>query len=182
MEGVAGFKPALEELTGFSFCGGRVHGGPFWWQLGAALEAPVSKRFGDALLVALGALVLKQPPPHHLADFGFVVGYQILGHASHDFGNALLPLEIPIGHLDLAAGQADDRCSSGSSSHGHSEILEKCIEGLSQPPMTIDKVQHFVKEEEHATASRSEEASQGLCPRRCGLRHSPQRLNPSVPG
>src|SRR5262249_43206652 len=75
-----------------------------------------------------------------------------------------------------------DRCPSGGPSHGHSKVLEKRIEGISQASMTIDKVQHFVKEEEHATASRREEASQGLCPRRRGLRHSPQRLPPRIPG
>ena len=68
MEGVAGLEPALEELAGFSVCGGRVYGRPFGWQLGAAFEAPVGKRFGDTLAVALGSQVLKQPPSHHLAD------------------------------------------------------------------------------------------------------------------
>jgi hypothetical protein len=48
--------------------------------------------------------------------------------------------------------------------------------------MTIDKVQHFVKEEEHTTASRRDEPSQGLCPRGVVWAVVPQHLYPRVPG
>ena len=146
---------------------------------GRGARSTSRRTFGNTLAVALWSQVLKEPPPYHLTDFGLVISYQVLCHTPHDFGDSLLPLEIPIGHLHLAAGQADDRRSLGGSSHGYSEILEKRIEGLSQLPMAIGEVEHFVKEEEYGPTSRREESTKGFCPRGCSRGCRAKRLHPS---
>jgi hypothetical protein len=55
---------------------------------------------------ALVPHIFEQTPSDHLADLGLVVGDEILGHTSHNLGDPLLPLEIPIGHLHLAHGSS----------------------------------------------------------------------------
>src|SRR5579883_1031348 len=112
MKRVARLKTAPEELPSLGFRRGRVHRGPFRRQLGSSLKAPIGKGRSRVLPGALAAQVLEQPPPDHLSDLRFIVGNQILGNAPRNFRDLLLPLEIPVGHLDLAPRQADDRSSN----------------------------------------------------------------------
>src|SRR5579884_2200419 len=111
MKRVAGLKTAAEELPSLGFRRGRVHRGPFRRQLGSSLKAPTGKGRSRVLPGALATQILEQPPDH-LSDLRFIVGNQILGNAPHNFRDLLLPLEIPVGHLDLAPRQADDRSSN----------------------------------------------------------------------
>ena len=52
-------------------------------------------------------LVVEEPAAHDLADLALVIGDQVLGHTPHDLGDPVLPLNIPVGHLHLAAWLLD---------------------------------------------------------------------------
>ena len=107
VERVARLEAALQELARLGLGRGRVHGGPLGRELRPPLEAPVAEGPGDVLPDLLAPEVLEEPPPDDLADLGLVVGDQVLGDAPHDLRDLVLPLLVPLGHLDLAARQAD---------------------------------------------------------------------------
>src|SRR5581483_825925 len=127
MKRVAGLKTAAEELPSLGFRRSRVHRGPFRRQLSSSLKAPIGKGGSRVLPGAIAAKVLEEPAPHHLSDFSFVIRDQVFRDAPHDFRDLLLPLEIPVGHLDLAARQADYRGSMSGARRRHGQILNKRV-------------------------------------------------------
>src|SRR6267142_4221328 len=105
MKRVAGLETAAQILARLGLGRGGVHRGPLRWELGAPLETPVAEGPRDAFADLLSPQVLEKTAPDDLADLGLVVCDQILGDAPHDFGDPVLPLHVPVGHLDLAAGE-----------------------------------------------------------------------------
>src|SRR5437773_3070355 len=118
MKWVTGLKTAAQVLARLGLRGGRVHSGPLRWKLGAPLETPVAEGPRGAFADLLSPQVLEETPPDDLADFGLVVGDQVLGDAPHDLGDPILPHHVAVGHLDLAAGEADHRRSVRGSGRG----------------------------------------------------------------
>ena len=85
VERVARLEAGLQELPGLRLGRRGIHGGPLGRKLRAPLEAPVAEGLGDVLADLLAAEVLEQPPADDLADFGLVVGDQVLGDAPTTF-------------------------------------------------------------------------------------------------
>ena len=169
MEGVAGLEPAPQKLPCLRLRRRGVHGQPLRGQAGAALEAPVRESPCDSLARALVAKVLKQAPAHHLADLGFVVGDQIAGDPADHLGDPLLPLLVPVGHLDLAARQADDRRGAGGPGNRDGQVLEKGMEALGHAAVAVDEVQHLVEQQQYGSVRGGEYPGQCFGSRRRGL-------------
>lgn len=89
------------------------------------LKAPIGVIPRNPAANALVADILEEASPHNLADFGLVIGDQILRDAPHDLGDALLPLLVPVGHLDLTARQADDPRGARRAGHRDREVLNE---------------------------------------------------------
>ena len=175
MEGVARLEPAPQKLPCLRLRRRGVHGQPFRGEAGAALEAPVRESPCDSLARALVAEILEQAPAHHLADLGFVVGDQIAGDAADHLGDPLLPLLVPVGHLDLAARQADDRRGAGCPGDRDGQVLQKGMEALGHAAMAVDEVQHLVEQQQHRGVRSGEHPGQRLGSRRRGLRGRAER-------
>jgi hypothetical protein len=127
MERIAGPEAAAQELAGLGLGCGRVHCRPLRRELCSPLEAPFGEGFGDAFPNLLAAQVLEKPPPDDLADFSLVVGDQVLGDAPHDLDDSLLPLLVPVGHLDLAAWQTDYRGAVRGAGGGDGQVLDEGV-------------------------------------------------------
>src|SRR3989442_9885238 len=109
MKRVARFIPALEQFLDLGVRGPGLDYGPFGRELRSPLEAPVGVHASDATSGSLGTQVFKEPPAHHLTDLALVICQQLSRDSSDDPRYPVLPLHIPVaGHLDPAAGQADD--------------------------------------------------------------------------
>jgi hypothetical protein len=65
----------------------------------------------------------KEPTPHHFADLRFVIGNQVLRHPPHDLGDPVLPLQIPVGHFDLASRQTDNSRAVRGARHRDRQVL-----------------------------------------------------------
>ena len=135
-----------------------------------ALEAPVRAGSCDSLARALVAEVFEQAPAHHLTDLGLVVGNQVAGDAADHLGDPLLPLPVPVGHLDLAARQADDRRGAGCPGDRDGQILQEGMEALGHAAVTVDEVQHLVEQQQHGGARGGEHPGQRFGSRRSGRR------------
>src|SRR5262249_59187990 len=105
MEGITGLEAAAQELASLGLGCSGINGCPLRWQLCASLKTPIAERLGDILPNLLTSQVLEEPPPDHLADLGLVVGDKLPRDCAHNLQNLLLPLKIPVGHLDLTARQ-----------------------------------------------------------------------------
>ena len=127
---IACLEPALQELA--CLCLGRrgVHRGPLGRKLRAPLEAPVAEGPGDVLANLLAAEILEEAPAYDLADLGLVVGDQVLGDAAHHLRDLVLPLLIPLGHLDLAARQADHARAVRRAGGGDGQVLDEGVERI----------------------------------------------------
>ena len=169
MKWVAGLEPAPQKLPCFALRRRRIYCQPLRRKAGASLEAPVRDRSCDSLAHALVAEVLEQAPAHHLADLGLVVGDQVAGDAADHLGDPLLPLLVPVGHLDLAARQADDCRGAGGPGDGDGQVLEKGVEALGHVPVAVDEVQHLVEQQQHRGVRGGEYPSQRLGSRRRSL-------------
>ena len=162
MEGITSLEAALQVLPGLGLARSHIDGGPFRRKLRAPLKAPVGKRFGDILSYPLVIQVLEQAPAHDFADFRLIVRDQVLRHAPHDLGDPLLPLDIPIRHLHLAAGQTDGRSASARAGHGDGQVLDEGMEMLRHAAMAVHEVQDLIEQDQHRTAG--------------GLEHPAERL------
>ncbi len=169
MERITNLKTVAEIFPGFRLGGAGIHSRPFRRKLRPPLKTPIRVGFGHLFPHPLAADIFKKAPPHHFADLGLIVGDEVLGHPAHHPGNFLLPLEIPVGHLHLTARQTDDRRAVRRPRRGHSQILDKSVKLLGHPPVTVQKVQHFVKEEQHRPFRGLEHAPNGFSPRGRGL-------------
>src|SRR5271165_140468 len=103
---------------------------------------------------------LKKPPPHDFTYLSLVIRDQILRHAPNDLGDLVLPLQIPVRHLDLASRQADDSRAVRGARHGDRQVLEKRIEPIGQIPMPIAEVEHLVAENQDPATGGFEEPAQ----------------------
>ena len=180
MERIAGLEAALQELARLGLGRGRVHRRPLRRELRPPLEAPVAVGLGDVLPDLLAAQVLEEPPPDDLADLGLVVGDQVLGDAPHDLRDPVLPLLIPLGHLDLAARQADHRRAVRGAGRGDGQVLDEGVERLGHAAVAVQEVQHLVEEQEHRRAGRLEDPRDRLGAGRRGLRRRAERLDALV--
>ncbi len=181
MERIAGLEATAEELAGLGLGRGRVHRRPLRRELRPPLEAPVAEGFGDVLPDLLASQVLEEPPADDLADLGLVVGDQVLGDATYDLRDPLLPLRVPVGHLDLAARQADHRGAVGGAGGGDGQVLDEGVERLGHAAVAVQEVEHLVEEEEHGRAGRLKDARDRIGPGRRGPRRRAERLDALVP-
>ena len=165
MEGVAGLESPAEMLPGPGIVGCRVHGGPFGRQPGGPVEAPVGVGPGNPLVDSGVPQVLEEAAAHHLADLRLVIGDEVLGNPVDDLGDALLPLPVGHGHLDLAPGQAHHRCNPGGAGYGHREVLEEGVEVFPHVGVPVDEVEHLVEEDQHRRIRGGEDVGQGTGPR-----------------
>ena len=113
MEGVARFETATQTFARLRLRRRAVHRHPFGGKAGGPLEAPVRTSLRDPPADSLVPEILEEPPANDLADLGLVVGDEIARDAAHDLGDPVLPLPVPVGHLHLAARQADHRRRPG---------------------------------------------------------------------
>ncbi len=180
MKRVAGLEATTQELAGLGLGRGRVHRRPLRRELSPPLEAPVAEGLGDVLPDLLASKVLEESPPHNFADLGLVVGDQILGDAPHDLRDSFLPFRVPVGHLDLAARQADHRGAVRGTGGRDGQVLDEGVERLCHAAVAIQEVEHLVEEEEHGRARRLEDARDRIGPGRCGPCRRPERLNALV--
>ena len=180
MEWVTRLEPAPQELPCLRLRRGGIDGCPFGWELSPPLEAPVGEAFRHVLPDALAPQVLEQPAPDHLADFGLVVGNEILGDPPDDLRDPVLPLEVPVSHLDLAAWETDDGGPVGRASSGDSKILEERVERVGHLAMAIHEVEDLVEQQQHRRAGRLEDTGDGLGARRGRLRSLAQGLDALV--
>jgi hypothetical protein len=133
------------------------YAGTFGGQTCGSLEAPICVLLCHFLTRALLADVLKQSPPHHFTDLGFVIRNEVLGDTTDDFRNPVLPLLIPLRHLDLAARQADHRGGFGRAGHSNCEVLDEGMETVGHAAVAVDKVQHLVEEQQYRAIGCGEE-------------------------
>ena len=161
MERVAGLEPPPEGLLGPVLVGGRVHGGPLGREPVGPLEAPVGIGVGNPPSGSFAAQVLEESPPDHLADFRLVVGDEVLGHPVDDLGDAFLPFQVALGHLGLAAGQADHGGGVGGPGNRDGQVLEEGVEVVGHVAVPVDEVQHLVEEDEDGGLRRGEYVPQG---------------------
>ena len=181
MKGVAALEPPAQEVPRPGL-GRGVHRGPLRGQPGASLEAPVRIGPGDLPAGALLAQVLEQPAAHHLADLGLVVGDEVPGHPAHHLGEPVLPLLVPIGHLHLAARQADDRRGPGRAGDRHRQVLYEGVEAFGHSPVAVDEVQHLVEQQQHRRFRGHKHLGQRLGPRRRVLGRGAEGGCPRVAG
>ena len=106
-----------------------------------------------------------------LADLGFVVRQQILGDAADHLRDAVLPRQVEVGHLDLAARQADDRGPVGGPGHRDGQVLDEGVERIGHPPVAVHEVEHLVEQHQHRRARRREHPPEGV-----GARRRPPRV------
>src|SRR6185503_19993512 len=96
-------------------------------------------------------------------NFRFIIGSQILRNAPDYLSDPLLPLEVPISHLHLTARQTYHCCAPCGRGHRHSKVLKERMKRISHLPVTINKVQHFVKQEKNRTPSLFKNTTQRFC-------------------
>ena len=123
-----------------SLRGGAVHQRPLRRQPLAPLEAPVGVEPGHPLPEPFIADVVEQPPPDHLAHLRLVVREQVLGHAPDHLGDLVLPRQIEVRHLHLAARQADDRRAVRRPRHRDGQVLDERMERIRHLPVAVDEV------------------------------------------
>ena len=140
MKRIARLKPAPQELSCLGFCRCAVHGHPFGGKPGGTLETPVRIGFRDPFADVFVAKMFEQPATDDVADLRLVVGDQVARDTTNDLGDPILPLSIPVGHLDLAARQADDSRGSGGAGNRDCEILDEGMEALSHAAVPADAV------------------------------------------
>jgi len=137
MKRVANLETATQILSCLGLGYSAVHSGPLRRKLGATFKAPVCIFFADGFADPFAADLLKQAPAHHFADLGFIVGDEVFGHPAHHLRDLVLPLHIPVGHLDLAARQADNRRALYGSGGGHGQVLNKGMELIRHFAMAV---------------------------------------------
>ena len=182
MKWEAGLEPPLEVLPGLRLGRSRVDGRPLGRKLRPAFEAPVGESLRNVLADSFAAEVLEEPPADDLANLRLVVCDQVLGDPADDLGDLLLPLEIPVRHLYLAAREADDRRSASRPRHGDSQVLEEGMERFPKGAVSVQEVQNLVEEDEDGTTSRCEDAAEGFGPWRRRLRRGSELCDALVPG
>ena len=183
MEGIAGLETAGQDFPGAGVSGGGVGGQPLRREPGAPLEAPLRVRLRHPAANLPVAQVLEQAAAHHLADVRFVVRHQVARHASHQFGDAVLPRQVVLGHVDLASRQADDRDRPLRSGYRHGEVLQEGVEVVgSLAPVPVQVVQHLVEEQQDRAVRRVEDPGQRLRPRRNRPRRVAEGVQTGVPG
>ena len=180
MERVTGLEAALQELARLGLGRRRVHRRPLGRELRPPLEAPVAEGLGDGLPDLLAPQVPEEPPPDDLADLGLVIGDQVLGDAPHDLRDPVLPPRVPVGHLDLAARQADHRRAVRRAGGRDGQVLDEGVERLGAPAVAVQEVEHLVEEEEHGRPGGLEDPRDRLGAGRRGLRRGPERLDALV--
>ena len=137
MEWVTCLESALQELACLGLGRRGVHCGPLGRELRAPLETPVAERLCNVLACPLVAEILEQPPAYDLADLGLVVGDEVLGHATYDFRDLVLPLLIPLRHLHLAARQADHACAVCGAGGGDGKVLNESVERVRHSAVSV---------------------------------------------
>ena len=182
MERIAGLEARPQMLARLRLRCGAVDQRPLRRKPLAPLEAPVRVESGHLLPEPVVADVVEQPPPDHLAHLRLVVREEILGDAPDDLGDLVLPRQIEIRHLDLAARQADDGRSVRRSRHRDRQVLDERMERIGHLPVPVDEVEHLVEQHQHRRAGRREHAAESLGARWCGRRVRPEQLHASVSG
>ena len=174
MKRVARLEPAPQKLPRLGLRRRAVHGHPFGGKAGGSLETPVRIDFCYSFADALVAQILEQPAADDLADLGLVVGDQIARDAADDLGDPVLPLPVPVGHLDLAARQTDDGRGPGGAGDRDREVLDEGVETLGHAAMAVDEVQDLVEQQQHRSIRGGEHPADRLRARRRGPRGGAQ--------
>ena len=126
--------------------------------------------------------MIEQAPPDHLAHLRLVVREQVLGDSPDDLGDPVLPCQVEIRHLDLAAWQADDGRSVRRPRHRHGQVLDEGVERIRHLPVAVDEVEHLVEQHERRRACRREHPAESLGARRGRRRIRPKQLDAPVAG
>jgi hypothetical protein len=110
------------------------------------------------------------------------VGNQVLGDAPDDLGNLVLPLLVPLRHLDLAARQRDDARPMRRAGRGDGQILNEGMEKVGTSAVAIEIVQHLVEEQEHGCIRGLEHTRDGVSAGRRCLRRRPEGFDAFIAG
>src|SRR5439155_10330498 len=87
---------------------------------------------------------------------------------------------VPVGHLDLAARQADHRGALRGTGGRDGQVLDEGVKRLGHATVAIQEVEHLVEEEEYWRARRLEDARDRIGSRRRGARRRAERLDTLV--
>ena len=77
-----------------------------------------------------------------------VIGNEVFGNTADYLGDPILPLHVPVGHLDLASRQTDHRRTPRGAGGGNGQVLDKGIELVGHSSMAIKEVQHLIERAE----------------------------------
>ncbi len=91
-------------------------------------------------------------------------------------------MQVPIGHLDLAAWQADDGGPVVAADETAHNVVQESVHRLGQAPVPGEQVQQFVEEQQHGAIDLADEAVDGFRSRRGILGRRPERLHARVAG
>src|SRR5262249_26118894 len=146
----------------------------------ARLEAPVAERLGDVAADLLASEVLKQAPPDDLTDLCFIISDEIFRDPPNDFRDSFLPVQIPPRHFDLAAWEREHTGAMRRAGCGDRKVLDECVECFGGASMTVQIVQHLVKQQKDGRVRRLEHPGDGLGTWRSRSCSGTERLDPLV--
>src|SRR5690348_8369555 len=106
MKWIASFETRSQVVARLGLGRRAVHCGPLRGKFSPMFEAPIPVSQRDGSTHRFLADIIEEPATDYFPDLGFIVYQQILGDALDDLGDSLLPLRVPLGHLDLAPRQA----------------------------------------------------------------------------
>ena len=131
----------------------------------APFEAPVGVRDGHALPRLLRPEILEQPPPDHFADFRLVVDQERLGDRPDDLHDLVLPIQVPLGHFDLAARQADNRRPVIAADESPHNVVQEGVHRLGQGAVAAEQVEQLVEKQKDRAVHLGDEAIDRVRPR-----------------
>jgi hypothetical protein len=177
MEWIAGLEATTEKIPRFGFSRRGIDGHPFCRELMAALETPIGVFPRDPLADALVADLLEQPPADYFADLSLVIGEEVARDPAHDPGDPLLPQLIRVGHLDLAARQANDGGRPGYTRRGYRQVLDESMKALGHAAVAVDEIEDFVEQQQHRGVGGGEHPADRLGAGRACRRGGAERLD-----
>src|SRR5713226_5115252 len=116
------------------------------------IEAPIRVSQRDGSAHRFLADIIEEPATDYFANLGFIVYQQIFGDTLDDLGDSLLPLRVPLGHLDLATRQADYRRATGRAGHRHCEVLNERVKTVRLIAIPVEIVQNLVEQNQDRPA------------------------------
>src|SRR5713226_8964715 len=115
------------------------------------IEAPIRVSQRDGSAHRFLADIIEEPATDYFANLSFIVYQQIFGDTLDDLGDSLLPLRVPLGHLDLAARQTDDSGTPCGAGHGDGQVLYKRMKAIGLVAVAVEIIQNLVEKNQHRT-------------------------------